>query len=52
MSNQIGGRILNDSTWEQPQVIYTGARLGRKASNFLLFNILTQAELCLLPHCF
>ena len=37
--NKIGGRMLNDSsTWEQPLVIYTRARLGRKASNLSLSN--------------
>ena len=42
--------MLDDSTWEQPLVIYTRARLGRKASNLSLSNTPTQAELCLLPH--
>ncbi len=42
--------MLNDSTWEQPLVIYTRAWLDRKASNLSVSNTPTQAELCLLPH--
>ena len=47
---EIGGGMLFDSTWEQPLVIYTRARLDQKASNLSLSNTPTQAELCLLPH--
>ncbi len=37
-SNEIGGGMLDDSTWEQPLVIYTRAWLDRKASNLSLSN--------------
>ena len=42
--------MLDDSTWEQPLVQYTRARLDRNTSNLSLSNTPTQAELCLLPH--
>ncbi len=37
-SKEIGGGMLDDSTWEQPLVIYTRAWLDRKASNLSLSN--------------
>ena len=38
-TNRIGDRMLDDSTWEQPLVIYTRARLDRKDSSLSLSNI-------------
>lgn len=45
----MGGRMLDDSTWEQPLVIYTRARLDRKASNLSLSNTAIVSQIPQLP---